>query len=86
MACSTSPTATATPSRRRSEPDRFYAIRLKLNDCGYAFAPGHVLRLALSSAYWPLVWPAPEAATLTIRCPGRLRLPVRSGERARSGL
>jgi putative CocE/NonD family hydrolase len=60
------------------EPGRFYAVTLRLNDCGYAFAPGHVLRLALSTAYWPLVWPAPEAATLTVRCPGRLVLPIRS--------
>jgi hypothetical protein len=58
-------------------PGAFYRIRLRLNDCGYAFAPGHRLRLALSSAYWPLIWPAPEAATLTIRLPGALVLPVR---------
>ncbi len=59
-------------------PGTFYVIRLKLNDCGYAFAPGHVVRLALSSAYWPLLWPTPELATLTLRLPGRLALPVRS--------
>ena len=58
-------------------PGSFYKVRLKLNDCGYAFAPGHVVRLALSSAYWPLIWPAPEAATLTARLPGKLILPVR---------
>ena len=51
-------------------PGEFYPIRLKLNDCGYAFAPGHRLRLALSTAYWPLIWPAPERATLTLRLPG----------------
>jgi len=59
-------------------PGVFYDVRLKLNDCGYAFAPGHVVRLALSSAYWPLIWPAPEAATLTVRTPGKLTLPVRA--------
>lgn len=64
------------------EPGRFVSVRLKLNDCGYAFAPGHVLRLALSTAYWPLVWPAPEAATLTVHCPGRLVLPVRPPDAA----
>nr|WP_158818748.1 CocE/NonD family hydrolase [Methylocapsa sp. S129] len=58
-------------------PGVFYNVRLKLNDCGYAFAPGHVVRLALSSAYWPLVWPAPEAATLKLRAPAKLVLPVR---------
>jgi putative CocE/NonD family hydrolase len=64
------------------EPGRFYEVRLKLSDCGYAFAPGHVLRLALSTAYWPLVWPSPEAATLTVKCPGRLVLPVRRSPEA----
>ena len=59
------------------EAGRFYRIRLKLNDCGYAFDVGHVMRLALSTAYWPLIWPAPEAATLTIRGAGTLTLPVR---------
>ena len=58
-------------------PGVFYTVRLKLNDCGHAFAPGHIVRVALSTAYWPLIWPAPEAATLTLRLPGRLTLPVR---------
>ena len=58
-------------------PGAFCGIRVKLNACGYAFDKGHVVRLALSSAYWPLIWPAPEAATLTLRLPGRLLLPVR---------
>ncbi len=28
--------------------------------------PGHRLRLALSTSYWPLVWPSAEAATLEL--------------------
>ncbi|MDQ0390616.1 CocE/NonD family hydrolase [Labrys monachus] len=63
-------------------PGRFYDIGLKLSDCGYAFAPGHKVRLAFSTAYWPLIWPAPEVATLTLRCPGRLHLPVRAMDTA----
>jgi putative CocE/NonD family hydrolase len=62
------------------EPGRFYPIRLTLSACGHAFPEGHSLRLALSTAYWPLVWPAPEAATLTVRLPGTLTLPVRPRE------
>jgi putative CocE/NonD family hydrolase len=58
-------------------PGTVYTIRVKLNDCGHAFAPGHRLRLALSNAYWPLIWPAPEAATLLLQPPGMLLLPVR---------
>lgn len=60
------------------EPGRFYEIKVKLNDCGYAFSPGHRLRIALSTTYWPMVWPAPEAATLTLRTQNStLALPVR---------
>jgi putative CocE/NonD family hydrolase len=59
------------------EPGVFYRVRVKLNDCGYRFAPGHRLRLAISTAYWPLIWPAPEAATLTLKLPATLKLPVR---------
>jgi putative CocE/NonD family hydrolase len=59
-------------------PGKRYTVRVKLNDAGYRFAAGHRLRIAISTAYWPIVWPAPEAATLTI-APGAstLRLPVR---------
>ncbi|MGD0721238.1 MAG: CocE/NonD family hydrolase [Roseiarcus sp.] len=59
-------------------PGVFCRIRLRLNDCGYAFVPGHRLRLALSSAYWPLIWPSPESAALKIRLPGVLTLPARA--------
>jgi hypothetical protein len=58
-------------------PGAFHRVRLRLNDCGYRFAPGHRLRLAVSSAYWPLIWPAPARATLRLRLPATLTLPVR---------
>jgi putative CocE/NonD family hydrolase len=48
------------------EPGRLYKLRIQLNDVAYAFPPGHRIRLALSSAYWPMVWPSPEMATLRI--------------------
>jgi hypothetical protein len=49
-----------------------------MNDVAHAFAPGHRVRLALSPAYWPLVWPSPEPVTLTVSTEGsRLVLPVR---------
>ena len=58
-------------------PGAFVRVRLTLNACGHAVAKGHVVRLALSTAYWPMIWPAPEPAALTVRLPGALRLPVR---------
>ncbi len=41
-------------------------IRLDLPDVGYSFAKGHRIRLALSTSYWPVVWPAPEPVTMTV--------------------
>ena len=48
------------------EPGRRYRVRVLLDDIAYALAPGHRLRVAVSTAYWPLVWPSPELATLTL--------------------
>lgn len=41
-------------------------IRVVLDACGYRFRPGHRIRLSLSTAYWPMVLPAPTDAELTI--------------------
>jgi uncharacterized protein len=60
------------------EPGRRYLVRLQLNDVAHAFPPGHRIRLALSTTYWPIAWPSPEAATVTVFTAGsRLSLPVR---------
>jgi uncharacterized protein len=61
------------------EPGRRYPVRLRLNDIAHAFPPGHRIRLALSTTYWPIAWPSPEAATVTVFTAGsRLSLPVRA--------
>ncbi|MBV9634762.1 MAG: peptidase S15, partial [Methylobacteriaceae bacterium] len=53
-------------------------VRLALNACGHRFPAGHRLRLAVSTAYWPLVWPARAAATITlVTGASRLVLPQR---------
>ncbi len=62
---------------RALEPGRRYRIRLKLNDCGARLPAGHRLRLALSTSYWPMVWPSPEQATVTVHW-GTLDLPART--------
>jgi uncharacterized protein len=60
------------------EPGRYYAVAVTLNACGHRFLPGHRLRVALASAYWPIAWPAPYAATLSIRTGvSALELPLR---------
>jgi len=62
------------------EPGRYYDIAVTLNACGHRFLPGHRLRLSIASAYWPIVWPAPYSATLSVRVDeSSLDLPVRQG-------
>jgi predicted acyl esterase len=57
-------------------PGKRYRVRIQLNDAGSVFPAGHRVRLALSTAYWPMIWPSPEKATLLISG-GTLELPVR---------
>jgi putative CocE/NonD family hydrolase len=60
-------------------PGQVYDVAVKLNDCGYRFPAGHRIRVSIATAYWPMVWPSPEAATLTIdTATSRLDLPTRS--------
>jgi hypothetical protein len=58
------------------EPGRRYQVHIQLNDAGSVFPAGHRIRLAFSTTYWPMIWPAPEKATVTIHS-GSLDLPVR---------
>ncbi|MFD5267299.1 CocE/NonD family hydrolase [Streptomyces sp. NPDC058335] len=57
-------------------------VVLDLAPVGHAFPPGHRIRLAVSSAYWPWVWPEPEsAAGFTVDPAGSaLELPARVRE------
>ncbi len=65
------------------EPGRAYDVAIELRACGHRFAPGHRLRLALSSTYWPHAWPSPEGTTVTLHLAGsELDLPVVPGGRA----
>jgi putative CocE/NonD family hydrolase len=60
------------------EPGRRYTVRVRLNECGQRIGAGSRLRLALSTAYWPVVWPSPEPVTLTVMAgASSLELPVR---------
>ncbi|MGN9761786.1 CocE/NonD family hydrolase C-terminal non-catalytic domain-containing protein [Streptomyces sp. SD31] len=55
------------------------AVTFELHGIGHAFPPGHRIRLAVSSAYWPWVWLQPDsAAGFTLEPAGSsLELPVR---------
>jgi hypothetical protein len=64
------------------EPSRRYQVTVRLNGIAQAFPPGHRLRLAVSSCYWPLLWPAPEPVALKLVAgASRLVLPVRPPRR-----
>ncbi|WP_417519824.1 CocE/NonD family hydrolase [Minwuia sp.] len=59
-------------------PGHWYRVKLKLDDLGQAIPAGHRLRIGLSTGYWPMIWPAPEPVTLSVRFgTGHLDLPVR---------
>jgi uncharacterized protein len=69
------------------EPGRRYRVRMALNDVAHAFAAGNRLRLSLSTAYWPVAWPAPEPVTLTLHTgSSTLALPVRPPDPADAAL
>jgi hypothetical protein len=48
------------------EPGRTYRAMIALNACAHRFRKGHRIRLALSTSYWPVLWPAPEPAAVTL--------------------
>jgi putative CocE/NonD family hydrolase len=61
------------------EPGKRYRIRVPMNHAAHGFAPGHRLRVSLSTSYWPLAWAPPHPVTLTIWPQTlRLHLPVRA--------
>ena len=56
-----------------------YKVSIKLNDIAHAFEAGNRIRVALSTTYWPMVWPSPEPVTLTVHTAGSLLdLPTRA--------
>ncbi|MFF5568380.1 CocE/NonD family hydrolase [Streptomyces sp. NPDC012623] len=54
-------------------------VTIELNGIGHTFPPGHRVRLAVSSAYWPWIWPRADSAGFTLDPAGSsLELPVRA--------
>lgn len=53
-------------------------VTLSLDHIAYRVPRGHRLRVAISTAYWPLIWPSPEPLTLTLGS-GSIDLPIRPG-------
>ncbi len=51
-------------------------VEVVLDQCAYRVPRGHKLRVALSTSYWPFVWPEAELTTLELH-EGTIALPVR---------
>ena len=59
-------------------PGEPFTVEIALNDIAHAFPAGHRIRLALSTAYWPIAWPSPAPVSLGLRTGhSTLSLPVR---------
>ena len=57
-----------------------FDVRIAMKSVAYAVPAGHRVRLAVSTSYWPWLWPSPEPVALTVHTGGAstLELPVRT--------
>jgi putative CocE/NonD family hydrolase len=51
---------------RALQPGKRYIVSVMLNDIAHSFSQGHKIRLAVSTCYWPIAWPAPQPVTLSL--------------------
>ncbi|WP_026988236.1 CocE/NonD family hydrolase [Fodinicurvata fenggangensis] len=59
-------------------PGKRYRVRVPMKHIAQHFPAGHAIRLSISTCYWPVAWPSPKPATLTIHTLGsRFYLPIR---------
>jgi len=71
--------ATRPDALRDAAPASPGGMQLDLHVTSWVFAPGHKVRLSLSNAMWPMIWPTPHADTAVVRlgpAGTRLVLPV----------
>ena len=62
----------------RLVPGKRYTVRVPLIDTAYSFVKGHRIRVAVSTTYWPLIWPSPQPVTLALfTAKSAVELPVR---------
>ncbi|MDQ1042890.1 CocE/NonD family hydrolase [Streptomyces sp. V4I2] len=59
-------------------PGTYEDVEVELNGIGYAFPPGHRVRVAVCDAYWPWVWPHGQRGELrVVPAESAVLLPVR---------
>jgi uncharacterized protein len=69
----------AAPSATWSTSDEPGRLPLELHVTSWVFPRGHRIRLSVSNAMWPMIWPTPQLGTATVRlgpAGTRLLLPV----------
>ncbi len=68
------------------EPHHLYGIAVELHLTSWIFPRGHRIRLAISNALWPMIWPTPYPMTTSLYLGGtdtsRLELPIVPSESA----
>jgi predicted acyl esterase len=61
-------------------PNQTYSLDIEMHLATWTFPRGHRIRLAVSNALWPMVWPTPYAMATTLQLGGdtgsRLSLPL----------
>jgi predicted acyl esterase len=61
-------------------PNQTYPLDIEMHLATWTFTKGHKIRLSISNALWPMVWPTPYAMTTTLQLGGvtgsRLTLPL----------
>jgi len=62
------------------EPNKIYPLDIEMHLTTWTFPKGHKIRLAVSNALWPMIWPTPYAMTTSLQLGGkegsRLVLPL----------
>ena len=59
-------------------PGEVTTATVDLDDIGHRFPAGHRIAVSISTAYWPIAWPSPELATVTVhKGDSALVLPIR---------
>jgi predicted acyl esterase len=65
---------------RALEPGRVYPLDVALHVTSWVFPKGHSIRVAVSNALWPMIWPTPDPMTTSLELGttegSRLVLPV----------
>jgi predicted acyl esterase len=70
----------STAEPRDLEPNQVYPLDVEMHLTSWVFPVGHRIRIAVSNALWPMIWPTPYPMTTSLELGGnegsRLLLPV----------